>query len=100
MRAILAFEGQANIFRVLFLIADRDEVYSAELKREGFTPRTYYRVLEKLLAMGLIKSRLDDSAEGGFRRMYSLTPQGREVNDHLVEIEKILVSLKRTTHNN
>ena len=95
MRKIYELEDQASIFQVLVMVGERGEVYGAELKREGFTPRTTYRVLDKLKDFGLIKSRLDDSAEGAFRRMYSLTPYGEELLAHLKEIEKILVASQK-----
>ena len=95
MHRIFKLEDQASIFQILVLIADRGEIYSAQLKREGFTPRTTDRVLERLSHMGLITNRLDDSAQGAFRRMYSLTPCGEEFMVLLREMEKTLTRAEK-----
>ena len=95
LKSVYKLEGQKDIFRVLVEIEAHGEVFAEQLKRSGFNPQTYYRVLDKLKDFGLIKSRLDDSAEGAFRRMYSLTPYGEELLAHLKEIEKILVASQK-----
>ena len=95
LQLVLRLEGQKDIFRIMIEVERRGEVFAEQLKRSGFNPQTYYRVLDKLKTLGLIKSRLDDSAEGAFRRMYSLTSQGRDFLVHLKQMEKVLLAAQK-----
>jgi len=56
----------------------------------GVTEGTLYPLLSRLRTQGLVKTRLEDSAEGPVRKYYALTPAGRAVvapmNDHLADL--------------
>lgn len=44
-------------------------------------PATVYRGLRQMEAEGLVSSRWDTSSRGAARRIYSLTPEGRDLLD-------------------
>lgn len=56
----------------------------------GVTEGTLYPLLSRLRTQGLVKTRLENSAEGPARKYYALTPAGRAVvapmNDHLTDL--------------
>jgi PadR family transcriptional regulator PadR len=62
----------------------------AALPGFGVTEGTVYPLLSRLRAQGLVKSRLEESAEGPARKYYALSHIGRAavapMNEHLTDL--------------
>jgi PadR family transcriptional regulator PadR len=62
----------------------------AALPGFGITEGTLYPLLSRLRAQGLVKTRLEESAEGPARKYYALSPAGRAsvapMNEYLTDL--------------
>jgi PadR family transcriptional regulator PadR len=75
----------------LLLLLDRDAEYGYELRRQleasglSIEPTAVYRTLRKLESDGCVSSAWGKSEAGPRRRLYHLTPAGRDNLVHLTE---------------
>jgi len=92
---IAKMEGKRRVFSLILLIRERKEVWVEELARLGYTrptSRLYLGILEDYHLIEGSWDIRDDSK--GVRRVFTLTKQGNEVADLLLDLEKRLGSGK------
>ena len=89
--SISTLDSPNHVLSLILFIGRNGEAYANQLHREGFPRPTVYDTLEYLQSRGILIAELRGGNDrGGLRRIYYLSPLGKQVYEQLDTIDSLL----------
>ena len=89
--SLAQLDSPLKTFSLILFIGRKSATFGAEIIEAGFKAPRVYDTLDTLLDLKVIYDTWESSDRGGgARRVYRLTPLGKQIYEHLLAIEHLI----------